>query len=97
MKRRESGRIEVRGKLKTPANRHTIKEKKLFEYLMRKYNLRDDAALADFLYTSPSVISQVRNDKIPFSHRLILTTYDKTKLSIEDIRKMVREDCDDER
>ncbi len=95
MQRRKSGRIEIKGVLKTPQSRHTIKEKKLFDYLMRKFKLRDDAALAGFLYTSPSVISQVRNDKIPFSHRLILTTYDKTKLSIEDIRQMVREDCDE--
>lgn len=72
--------------------RHTLKEKRLFEYLMKRYRLTSDQELADFLYTSPSVISQVRNDKIPFSSRLILVTYDKTPLSIENIRKMVKED-----
>lgn len=72
--------------------RHINKEKKLFAWIMKKFNITTDQELADFLYTSPSVISQVRNDKIGFSPKLILTTYDKTGLSIEEIRKMIKED-----
>ena len=72
--------------------RHITKEKKLFAYLMKKFNMSTDQELADFLYTSPSVISQVRNDRIGFSPKLILVTYDKTGLSIEEIRKLMKED-----
>ena len=72
--------------------RHISKEKKLFAWIMKKFNMSTDQELADFLYTSPSVISQVRNDKIGFSPKLILTAYDKTGLSIEEIRKMIKED-----
>lgn len=72
--------------------RHTLKEKKLFWYLMQKHKFKFDQELADFLYTSTPVISQVRNDKKPFSSKLILITYDKTNLTIEDIRRMAKED-----
>jgi hypothetical protein len=73
-------------------NRHIKKEKKLFEYIMRTKNFTHDAQLAKFLITSTSIISQVRNDKIPLSARLILRVYDKMGLSVEEIRKMVKED-----
>lgn len=73
-------------------HRHTIKEKKLFAWIMTKYNMTTDKELAAFLYSSSSQLSQIRNDHIAFSSRLILTTYDKTGLSIEQIRKMVKED-----
>lgn len=71
------------------------KEKRLFWFLRFAYNLRDDAALAEFLYTAPSQISQIRNDKMPLSHRMILAIYDRTNLSIEDIRSMAKEDMED--
>lgn len=77
----------------TTGYRHTLKEKKLFAYIMKKYKIKNDTELAKFLYSSTSQISQVRNDKIYISPRLILCVYDRTDLSIEDIRSMAREDC----
>lgn len=74
------------------AFRHPIKEKVLFAYLMRTNKFTQDKELAAWLFTSTSVISQVRNDRIPLSARLILRIYDKTKLSIEKIRAMAQED-----
>lgn len=75
--------------------RHTIKEKKLFAYIMKRYKLKSDTQLAELLFSSESQISQVRNDKIYLSPRLTLTIYDRTDLSIEDIRRMAKEDCDE--
>ena len=92
MQRRESLSVTI-NKIPKSSYRHTKKEKQLFAYLMQEYGLKNDKALADFLYTSQPVISQVRNDSRSFSHRLILVTYDKTNLSIEDIRRMAKEDC----
>ena len=69
--------------------RHLNRENELFQYLMRTNKFEQDAQLARWLFTSTSVISQVRNGKIPLSARLILRIYDKTGLSIEEIRKMV--------
>ena len=91
MKRRATKRNDVERVLKS---RHVKKDKKLFAYIMKKHKMLKDSELADFLCTTPSIISQIRNDKAGFSHRLILVTYDKTDLSIEDIRQMAREDYD---
>lgn len=92
MQRRESLSVTI-DNIPKSLYRHTKKEKKLFAYLMQEYGIKNDKSLSNFLYTSQSVISQVRNDSRPFSHRLILITYDKTNLSIEDIRRMAKEDC----
>jgi iron-sulfur cluster repair protein YtfE (RIC family) len=72
--------------------RHTLKEKNLFAYILKRYKLKTDTQLAEMLFSSTSQISQVRNDRIYLSPRLTLTIYDRTDLSIEDIRRMARED-----
>ena len=72
--------------------RHTLKEKKLFAYIMKKYKIKTDTELAKFIYSSGSQISQLRNDRLYISPRLILSIYDRTDLSIEDIRRMAKED-----
>jgi len=73
-------------------HRHTLKEKELFAYIMKRYRLKSDTQLAELLFSSESQISQIRNDRIYLSPRLTLTIYDRTDLSIEDIRRMARED-----
>ena len=73
-------------------NRHVKKEKKLFKLLMEKNKFVNDQELADYLYISTSIISQIRNDHFYLSPTNILRIYDKTGLSIEDIRKLARED-----
>jgi hypothetical protein len=59
---------------------------------MRINNFQTDAQLADFLYCSAPVISRVRNDQMGLTPRMILIIYDKTTLTIEEIRKMGKED-----
>lgn len=73
-------------------NRHVKKEKKLFKLLMEKNKFTNDQELADYLYISTSIISQIRNDHFYLSPTNILRIYDKTGLSIEEIRQFARED-----
>ena len=73
-------------------SRHVKKEKKLFKLLMEKNKFANDQELADYLYISTSMISQIRNDHFYLSPTNILRIYDKTGMSIEDIRKFARED-----
>ena len=73
-------------------SRHVKKEKKLFKLLMEKNKFANDPELADYLYISTSMISQIRNDHFYLSPTNILRIYDKTGMSIEDIRKFARED-----
>lgn len=73
-------------------NRHVKKEKKLFKFIMEKNNFVNDQELADFLFISTSIISQIRNDHFYLSPTNILRIYDRTGLSIEDIRRLGKED-----
>ena len=73
-------------------SRHVKKEKKLFKLLMEKNKFVNDQELADYLYISTSIISQISNDHFYLSPTNILRIYDKTGLSIEEIRQFARED-----
>ena len=63
----------------------------LFKYLMDRHSLRTDEDLADFLFCAKTVISATRCGHRNLSARLILTIYDKTDLSIEEIRALAKE------
>lgn len=73
-------------------SRHVKKEKKLFKLLMEKNKFVNDQELAEYLLISTSIISQIRNDHFYLSPTNILRIYDKTGMSIEDIRKFAKED-----
>lgn len=62
----------------------------LLDYIIKKGWARDDKSLAKLLNTSPPVISRIRNNKRNPNARLILSVYDQTTLSIEEIRKLIR-------
>lgn len=81
---------------KARSRRPVKKEKRLFWFLMLKYDLKNDTELAEFIGTAPSQLSQIRNDKMGLSPRLVLSVYDKTNLTIEDIREMANEDMPEE-
>jgi hypothetical protein len=72
--------------------RNLKREIALFEYLMKRYKLKNDKELSTLLCSSPSVISRIRNGELRITAKMILFIYDKTKLSIEDIRRMVEEE-----
>jgi hypothetical protein len=71
--------------------RTVARELKLFKYLMDEYNLRTDVDVAEFIGCSKTVISMTRCDHRALSPRLVLSIYDKTPLSIEEIRVMTKE------
>ena len=70
-------------------------EKKLFAYLFDKFKVKTDAELAPHLYTTPPVISRMRNDYKGLTPKMLLIIYDRTDLSIEEIRRMANEDVGD--
>jgi hypothetical protein len=67
------------------------KENRLFDFIRKEYRLHNDVALAKFLCTSSPVISRVRYGDCGLPPFLILNIYDKTELSIDEIREMVKE------
>jgi transcriptional regulator with XRE-family HTH domain len=68
----------------------TQKPHVLLDYIIKKGWAKDDKAIAKLLNTSPPVISRVRNNKINPNARLILSVYDHTNLTIEEIRALIK-------
>lgn len=81
----------MRVSLRIKRMRTVRRELKLFQYLMDTHNLRTDEDLADFLLCSKTIISMTRCDHRGLSPRLTLLVYDKTPLTIEEIRAMAKE------
>jgi hypothetical protein len=67
------------------------KPNRLFDFIRKEYRLPNDVAVARFLCTSSPVISRIRHGDCGLPPFLILNIYDKTELSIDEIREMVKE------
>lgn len=81
----------MKSKNKPPRVVETKRTNKLLDYIRKSYLLPTDRELAKFLMTSSPVISRIRNGDIYPPPFLILNIYDKTNLSIDEIRRMARE------
>lgn len=62
----------------------------LLDYLIDKKWAKDDQSIARLLHTTPPVISRVRNNTRGITPNLILAIYDKTGLTIEQIRGLLK-------
>lgn len=65
-------------------------DNKLLGYIKWRYALTTDTDVANFLLTSPSEISRIRRGDKGLSHRMLIIMYDKTDLSIEQIRDLYK-------
>jgi plasmid maintenance system antidote protein VapI len=68
---------------------HTPPANALFDHLLDKHGVLNDAALSRALEVAPPVISKHRHGRIPVGPTMILKVYDKFDISIEDIRKLL--------
>jgi DNA-binding transcriptional regulator YdaS (Cro superfamily) len=69
----------------------TAKETKLFTYLKKQYSLKNSVALAKFLNVSPAALSKIRHGVKPYTAEFVLAVYDATGLSIENIRRLMKD------
>jgi plasmid maintenance system antidote protein VapI len=69
-----------------------IPEHKLLDHLIKRYELKNSRALADLLGMTQGGISKLRYKTNQVSPDFILRVYDKTDLSIEQIRELIKED-----
>jgi DNA-binding transcriptional regulator YdaS (Cro superfamily) len=63
----------------------------LFDFLMREYQLKNDAALGRALGLSAPSVSKIRAGVQKVSAELKITIHKKTGMSIEDIEEMLGE------
>ena len=69
-----------------------IPEHRLLDYLIKRYELKNNRALANLLKTTQGGISKIRYGTNKVSPEFILRVYDNTDLSIEQIRELLKED-----
>ena len=69
----------------------TATETKLFTHLKKKFELRNSAELAKFLGVSPAGLSKIRHGVKPYTAEFILAVYDATGMSIEEIRRLIKD------
>lgn len=62
---------------------------RLFDHLLRKFKLKNDAALARALSLAPPVISKVRSGDLITSPATILLVHEKMSMSVAEIRKVM--------
>lgn len=58
----------------------------LIDLIIKKLDIKNDAALSRVLEVAPPVISKIRNDKLPVGATLIIRIHELTDISISDIK-----------
>lgn len=61
----------------------------LFDTVMKQQNCKNDAALSRVLEVDPGSLSRMRNRKLKVGAVLILRIHKLTKISVEDIEKLI--------
>lgn len=61
----------------------------LLESLIKKLNLKNDAALSRALEVSPPVISKIRHRRLPVTGSLLIRMHEVTELSIKDLQALL--------
>ena len=64
----------------------------LLDFIIKTYGLKNNKELADALDVTEGLISKIRARVRPPTAEFILKIYDKTDLSIEEIRELIKED-----
>lgn len=64
----------------------------LLDFIIKTYGLKNNKELADALDVTEGLISKIRARVRPPTPEFILKIYDKTDLSIEEIRELIKED-----
>lgn len=61
----------------------------LLDYLLKNFNIKNDAALSRLLEVAPPVISKIRHHRLPIGASLLIRMHEATDVSIQDLRKLM--------
>ncbi|MBI1771781.1 MAG: hypothetical protein HYR68_05460 [Burkholderiales bacterium] len=61
----------------------------LFDTLIKRLHLKNDAALAKMLDVAPPVISKIRHLRLPIGASLMITMHEISDLSIKELRALM--------
>ncbi|MFZ6743933.1 hypothetical protein ACO0LC_11945 [Undibacterium sp. JH2W] len=62
---------------------------RLFDTLIKRLHLKNDAALAKMLDVAPPVISKIRHLRLPIGPSLMITMHEISDLSIKELRALM--------
>ncbi len=62
---------------------------KIFDTVTKKFDLKNDAALAAFLNISAPSISKIRTGRLHVSDSILLRIHETTNIAVADLRKML--------
>jgi len=68
-----------------------LQPNKLLDEIKKRHEIRTDTELAKFLFSSPAAISDFRRGRKHLSPLLLLKIHDRAGMSIDEIRKLSRE------
>lgn len=61
----------------------------LMDHLLKKLNLKNDAALSRALEVAPPVISKIRHHRLPVGASLLIRMHEKTNMPIRELRDLM--------
>jgi plasmid maintenance system antidote protein VapI len=61
----------------------------LLDELIRRLNLKNDAALAKALEVAPPVISKLRNGRLPVGATILITMHEVTGMTVAKLRSLM--------
>jgi plasmid maintenance system antidote protein VapI len=70
----------------TTAPDDTTGPNRLFDFIIEKLGLKNDAALCRVLGVAPPVVSKIRHNKLPVTAGLMIKIHDVAGMSIREIR-----------
>jgi len=70
-------------------DQHPYNPDYLLESLLKKLNLKNDAALSRALEVSPPVISKIRHRRLPVTGSLLIRMHEVTALSIKELQALL--------
>ncbi|MFC7519080.1 hypothetical protein ACFQUU_29185 [Herbaspirillum sp. GCM10030257] len=62
---------------------------RLLDIVIKKLNLKNDAALARTLEVAPPVLSKIRHGRLPVGATLLIAMHEETGLSIRELRDLM--------
>lgn len=68
---------------------NTYNPNNLLDALIKKHQLKNDAALARLLKVTPPVISKIRHGRLPLGAAMLIRMHEETDLSIRELRALM--------
>ena len=62
---------------------------RLFDVIIERMHLKNDAALARLLSVAPPVISKIRHARLPIGASLLIRMEEETNISIRELRELM--------